>query len=92
MAATPWETVGRTMGELLTLELEAKAAQLAINLEPIYAIVLAALLLGEQRELSMQFYLGVAIIIAAVSLQPFVGRPPLTWRTYTRVWSGLPPA
>lgn len=55
--------------------ISAFSAQLAINLEPIYAIVLAALLLGEQRELTVQFYAGVAVIIAAVSLQPFVGRP-----------------
>lgn len=45
-------------------------AQLAINLEPVYAIVLAALLFGEQRQLDVHFYLGVAIIIAAVLLQP----------------------
>src|SRR5262245_16327663 len=55
--------------------ISAFSAQLAINLEPVYAIVLAALLLGEQRELTMQFYVGVAIIIAGVSLQPLFGRP-----------------
>lgn len=55
--------------------INAFSAQLAINLEPVYAIVLAALLLGEQRELSMQFYVGVAIILAGVSLQPLFGRP-----------------
>ena len=53
----------------------AFSAQLAINLEPIYTIVLAAVLLGEQRELTVQFYFGVAIILAALSLQPLVGRP-----------------
>jgi uncharacterized membrane protein len=41
----------------------------------VYAIVLAALLLGEQRELTAQFYVGVAIILAGVSLQPLFGRP-----------------
>ncbi|HSC14213.1 MAG TPA: DMT family transporter [Gammaproteobacteria bacterium] len=55
--------------------ISAFSAQLAINLEPVYAIVLAALLLGEQRELTAQFYIGVAIILAGVSLQPLVGRP-----------------
>jgi drug/metabolite transporter (DMT)-like permease len=55
--------------------INAFSAQLAINLEPVYAIVLAALLLGEQRELTLQFYVGVAIIIAGVSLQPLFGRP-----------------
>ncbi|RPE77218.1 DMT family transporter [Vulcaniibacterium tengchongense] len=55
--------------------MSAFAQQLAVNLEPVYAIVLAILLLGEQRELSPGFYLGVAIILAAVFLHPLFGRP-----------------
>lgn len=55
--------------------ISAFSAQLAINLEPLYAIALAAVLLGEQRELSLEFYVGVAILLAAVFLQPFMGRP-----------------
>ncbi|MFC4728294.1 DMT family transporter [Coralloluteibacterium thermophilus] len=53
----------------------AFAAQLAVNLEPVYAIVLAILLLGEQHELSLQFYLGVAVILAAVLVHPLISRP-----------------
>lgn len=55
--------------------LSAFAAQLSVNLEPVYAIVLAAVLLGEQRELTPQFYLGVAIILGAVLVFPLVVRP-----------------
>ena len=44
----------------------AFTTQLAVSLEPVYAVLLAMLLLGEQRELSGSFYLGVVIIIAAV--------------------------
>ena len=55
--------------------MSAFAAQLAINLEPVYAIMLAILLLGEQRELSPQFYAGVAIILAAVLAHPLLSRP-----------------
>ena len=55
--------------------MSAFAAQLAVNLEPVYAIVLAILLLGEQRELTLQFYLGVAIILAAVFIHPLLGTP-----------------
>jgi drug/metabolite transporter (DMT)-like permease len=44
----------------------AFTAQLAVSLEPVYAIVLAILLLGEQRELGVAFYLGVAVILASV--------------------------
>ncbi|MCE5234100.1 MAG: DMT family transporter [Mizugakiibacter sp.] len=56
--------------------LSAFGVQLITNLEPVYAILLAALLLGEQRELSPAFYAGVAIILAAVFLHPL-----LTWRS-----------
>ena len=58
--------------------MSAYAVQLVTNLEPVYAIVLAALLLGEQHELSLQFYAGVVIILAAVFLDPLLSRrrPP----------------
>ena len=54
--------------------MSAFSAQLAINLEPVYAIGLAMLLLNEQRELSLQFYLGVAIVLAAVFVHPLLVR------------------
>ncbi len=50
--------------------MSAYAAQLAINLEPVYTIVLAILLLGEQHDLSGGFYFGVVIILAAVLAGP----------------------
>jgi drug/metabolite transporter (DMT)-like permease len=46
--------------------LSAFATTLAVNLEPVYAIVLAVLLLGEQRDLTPGFYFGVALIMAVV--------------------------
>jgi len=46
--------------------LSAFTAQLAINLEPVYAIGIAVLFLGEARELDGLFFLGVAIVLAAV--------------------------
>lgn len=55
--------------------MSAFAAQLAVNLEPVYAIVLAIVLLGEQHELSLQFYSGVAIILIAVFVYPLLGKP-----------------
>jgi drug/metabolite transporter (DMT)-like permease len=54
--------------------LPAFAVQLALNLEPVYAILLAIALLGEQRELTPAFYLGVAIVLGAVFAQPLVLR------------------
>jgi drug/metabolite transporter (DMT)-like permease len=44
----------------------AFTAQLAVSLEPVYAVLLAIVILGEQRELSAKFYLGVAVIIGSV--------------------------
>src|SRR5690606_11118811 len=46
--------------------LSAFTAQLSVNLEPVYAIALAALLFGEQQEFSARFYIGVAIILGVV--------------------------
>jgi drug/metabolite transporter (DMT)-like permease len=60
---------------LMALEhLSAFSAQLAVNLEPAYAIVLAILLFGEQHQLGTSFYVGVAIIVIAVATQPLMGR------------------
>jgi len=58
--------------------LSAFTAQLSINLEPVYAIVLAAVLFGEQQELAPRFYGGVAIILGVVFAQGLLAgrRPP----------------
>jgi drug/metabolite transporter (DMT)-like permease len=50
--------------------------QLAVNLEPVYAIALAIVLLGEQHELTPWFYGGVAIILVAVLVYPMISGPP----------------
>lgn len=63
-----------TLALVALRKLTAFAAQLAVNLEPVYAIVLAMLLLGEHRELGARFYAGVTIILALVLLYPLVIR------------------
>ncbi|MCC5885068.1 MAG: DMT family transporter [Gammaproteobacteria bacterium] len=50
--------------------LSAYASALAVNLEPVYAIILAIILLGEQAELEPTFYLGAALIIGVVVIYP----------------------
>ena len=55
--------------------LSAFQAQLAVNLEPVYAIALAVLLLDEQRQLSATFYMGVGVILLAVFAHPLLARP-----------------
>jgi len=54
--------------------LTAFASNLTINLEPVYGIVLAILLLGEHRQLDPGFYLGVALILGAVLAYPLLTR------------------
>lgn len=60
-----------TLSLVALRHISAFTAQLAVNLEPLYAILLAALIFGEQRELTAGFYLGVALILAAVFLHPW---------------------
>ena len=63
-----------TLSLVALRELGAFTAQLIINLEPVYAIALGALLLDEQRELSGWFYLGAAVIMSAIFTQPWLHR------------------
>lgn len=50
--------------------ISAFKSNLAINLEPVYGILMAALIFGENKELTGQFYVGTAVILAAVFAQP----------------------
>jgi threonine/homoserine efflux transporter RhtA len=54
--------------------LSAFTTGLAVNMEPVYAILLAMLFFGEQRELTLPFYIGVVIICAVVFSYPFLAR------------------
>ena len=54
--------------------LSAFGTQMVTNLEPVYAIVLAIMLLGEQRELDGWFYAGVVVILSAVFIHPLLNR------------------
>ena len=42
------------------------SVMLAINLEPVYGILLAALLFGAEENMKPQFYFGVLIILGTV--------------------------
>lgn len=43
---------------------------MVINLEPVYGIAMALLLLNDRKELTLTFYIGAAIILASVILHP----------------------
>jgi len=51
--------------------ISAFASSLALNLEPIYGIILAVFLLKEHQELNTQFYIGSALIVSAVFFHAF---------------------
>ena len=52
--------------------LSAFASNLTINLEPVYGIILAWLLLNEDKDLSTGFYWGCVIILLAVFAYPLI--------------------
>ena len=52
--------------------LSAFTTNLTINLEPVYGVVLAALVFREDREMRPEFYWGVLIILLAVFSHPFL--------------------
>jgi drug/metabolite transporter (DMT)-like permease len=61
-----------TLALVALRHIRAFDAQIALNLEPVYAIVLAIVLLDEQRELTRLFYAGVGILLLAVFVQPWL--------------------
>jgi drug/metabolite transporter (DMT)-like permease len=54
--------------------LSAFATTLAVNMEPVYTILLAMALLGEQRDLTPGFYAGVLLIVTVVFTFPWLSR------------------
>lgn len=58
----------------LSKKLSVFFIQLALNIEPVYGIALALLIFGKQEVMGWNFYLGTAIILAAVALYPILKR------------------
>lgn len=65
-----------TLAYLLSLKvlkyISAFASNLVINLEPVYGIVLAIVILQEHKELNGNFYLGVLMILSIVLAYPIL--------------------
>jgi drug/metabolite transporter (DMT)-like permease len=59
-------------------KLTAFTANLITNLEPVYGVLFAVLIFREDKVMSNEFYLGVAIIIAAVFSHPFLKKQVTT--------------
>lgn len=65
-----------TLAFLLNLKslkhLSAFTSNLIINLEPVYGILLAMVILNEHKELNTNFYIGVVVILSSVFMHPFL--------------------
>lgn len=55
-------------------ELSAYTVVLAVNLEPVYGILLALFIFGESEKMSGGFYLGTLVILVSVFSYPFLKR------------------
>jgi drug/metabolite transporter (DMT)-like permease len=55
--------------------ISAFSAQLAVNMEPVYAIAIASVVLGDGRQLQWPFYLGVTLLLGSVLLHARLHRP-----------------
>jgi len=60
----------------LMKEMSAFFVVLHINLEPVYAILLAWFIFGDTEHMSIGFYAGAALIFAAVFTYPFLKKKP----------------
>jgi drug/metabolite transporter (DMT)-like permease len=46
--------------------------QLSLNLEPVYGIIMAVIIFGDQEKMTLSFYIGTCVILAAVLSYPFL--------------------
>lgn len=64
--------LGYWLGIRSLRHLSAFSVALTVNLEPVYGIVLAWLILKEDKQLNASFYIGASAIIVAVFCYPFI--------------------
>lgn len=60
------------LGVAVMKELSAFTVALSTNLEPVYGILLAMLIIGQKEKMSSGFYAGAIIILGAVFLYPLI--------------------
>lgn len=63
-------TIAHSLSLFALRHISAFALNLVINLEPVYGILLAILLLHENKNLSLSFYFGATLIVIAVFIYP----------------------
>jgi drug/metabolite transporter (DMT)-like permease len=62
----------------LSKKLSVFFIQLTLNLEPVYGIILALLVFGQQEVMDIHFYIGTLIILSAVIAYPFLKKKTKT--------------
>src|SRR5690606_3051419 len=67
--------------------ISAFASNMVINLEPVYGIFLAIIILKEHKQLNVYFYFGAAMISLIVILYPFITK--YFHNKYARSISGI---
>ncbi len=55
-------------------EVSAFTINLILNLEPVYGILLAIVILNDQKEFELSFYVGVLVIVTIVVIHPFLSK------------------
>lgn len=60
------------LGVAVMKELSAFTVALTTNLEPVYGILLAMLIIGQKEKMSSGFYIGAIIILGAVFVYPLI--------------------
>ena len=56
------------LGTEVLKELSPFTVSISINLEPIYAIILALIIFGDEEKMSREFYIGSLIILISIGL------------------------
>lgn len=60
------------LGVAVMKELTAFTVALTTNLEPVYGIILAIVIIGHKEQMSLGFYMGAIIILGAVFVYPLI--------------------
>lgn len=71
-------TVATAFAYLMSIEVMRQltpfTTAMAINMEPVYAIVLSAWIFGESEQMGLWFYLGACVVIGAVAMDAWLKR------------------
>ena len=59
------------MGVYIMKFIPAYTVNLSVNMEPIYAIILALLFFGDAEVMSFNFYLGATIVVGTILLNAY---------------------